>query len=162
MFPPVHVLQYTLPPFCTCFCVFAVDLYPHVWALCQEAAPFWRRVSICVCAAGRRGHVVRSRCGRGARQGGAGDRAEVERYVAKARRSGCGVILTGYEVLRRHADVLLPLDWGYVALDEGHKISNPDTEITLICKQARVPPPLPALAEPSRSTHPSFSFCPWG
>eukprot|EP00892_Ulva_mutabilis_P012650 jgi/Ulvmu1/9758/UM055_0098.1 len=66
-----------------------------------------------------------------------GDKREVERYVAKARRSGCGVILTGYEVLRRHADVLLPLDWGYVVLDEGHKISNPDAEITLLCKQVR-------------------------
>lgn len=60
--------------------------------------------------------------------------------MAKARRSGCGVILTGYEVLRRHADVLLPLDWGYVCLDEGHKISNPDAEITLLCKQARPHP----------------------
>lgn len=76
-----------------------------------------------------------------ARSQGAGDRSEVEKYVAKARRSGCGVILTGYEVLRRHADVLLPLDWGYVCLDEGHKISNPDAEITLLCKQARPGPP---------------------
>lgn len=80
---------------------------------------------------------------------------EVERYVAKARRSGCGVILTGYEVLRRHADVLLPLDWGYVALDEGHKISNPDAEITLICKQARAPPSLPLRR---RSPHGASSF----
>lgn len=61
----------------------------------------------------------------------------IDSLVAKARRSKAGVILMGYEGLRRHSDTLLPLDWGYVILDEGHRIRNPDAEITLLCKQVR-------------------------
>jgi DNA excision repair protein ERCC-6 len=61
----------------------------------------------------------------------------VDTLVAKARRSSAGIILMGYEGLRRHASTLLPLDWGYVVLDEGHRIRNPDAEITLLCKQVR-------------------------
>lgn len=59
----------------------------------------------------------------------------MDSLVAKARRSKAGIILMGYEGLRRHSDALLPLDWGYVILDEGHRIRNPDAEITLLCKQ---------------------------
>jgi SNF2 family DNA or RNA helicase len=59
----------------------------------------------------------------------------VDSLVAKARRSKAGIILMGYEGLRRHSESLLPLDWGYVVLDEGHRIRNPDAEITLLCKQ---------------------------
>jgi DNA excision repair protein ERCC-6 len=72
-----------------------------------------------------------------------GSPRDVESLVAKAYRSGRGILLTGYEVLRRHADLLLPLDWGYVILDEGHRIRNPDAEITLICKQVREQPCIP-------------------
>lgn len=65
----------------------------------------------------------------------AGRSRSVDDLVAKARRSSAGIILMGYEGLRRHADTLLALDWGYVILDEGHRIRNPDAEITLLCKQ---------------------------
>lgn len=33
--------------------------------------------------------------------------------------------------------MILPINWGYVILDEGHKIRNPDSEITLVSKQFR-------------------------
>jgi DNA excision repair protein ERCC-6 len=68
----------------------------------------------------------------------AGRVRNLDQLVAKAQRSGAGVVLAGYEGLRRHAGLLLPLDWGYVILDEGHRIRNPDAEITLLCKQVRL------------------------
>ncbi len=46
-----------------------------------------------------------------------------------------GVLLTTYEQLRLRREELLPVRWGAVVLDEGHKIRNPDSEITLVCKQ---------------------------
>ena len=37
--------------------------------------------------------------------------------------------------MRQHQDNLLAQRFDYVILDEGHKIRNPDAEITLACKQ---------------------------
>lgn len=36
-----------------------------------------------------------------------------------------------------HRDMLLPVRWGAAILDEGHKIRNPDSEVTLVAKQLR-------------------------
>jgi len=49
-----------------------------------------------------------------------------------------GVIITTYEALKIHQDVMLAVDWAYAILDEGHKIKNPDAEITLVAKRLRV------------------------
>ena len=46
-----------------------------------------------------------------------------------------GVLVTSYTTLVIHQDALLPYDWHYVVLDEGHKIRNPDAQATLVCKQ---------------------------
>ncbi|RQM22496.1 hypothetical protein B5M09_000926 [Aphanomyces astaci] len=48
-----------------------------------------------------------------------------------------GMIVTTYENLRSNAEFLIPKEWDYVILDEGHKIRNPDAEITLVTKQLR-------------------------
>lgn len=32
-------------------------------------------------------------------------------------------------------DNILSYDWHYVILDEGHKIRNPNTAVTIACKQ---------------------------
>lgn len=48
--------------------------------------------------------------------------------------SDSGLLLTTYEQLRIHCDKLLDIHWGYAVLDEGHRIRNPNAEITLICK----------------------------
>ena len=48
---------------------------------------------------------------------------------------GCSVLITSYEMMRVHAAVLLAQRWLYVVLDEGHKIRNPDAEITLVAKR---------------------------
>jgi len=46
-----------------------------------------------------------------------------------------GVLITAYSTALIHQDLLLSKDWHYVILDEGHKIRNPDAQITLVCKQ---------------------------
>lgn len=47
------------------------------------------------------------------------------------------IILTTYAGVRIYSQYLLPVKWGYVVLDEGHKIRNPDSYITITCKQLR-------------------------
>lgn len=46
-----------------------------------------------------------------------------------------GVWMCRYEGLRFRREALLPIRWGYAILDEGHKIRNPDADITLVAKQ---------------------------
>ena len=47
------------------------------------------------------------------------------------------VLVTTYAGLQTYADVLIPVEWGYAVLDEGHKIRNPNTAITIYCKELR-------------------------
>lgn len=47
------------------------------------------------------------------------------------------VLITTYVGLRVHRDILLNVDWGYAILDEGHKIRNPDSDISLTCKKLK-------------------------
>ncbi len=47
------------------------------------------------------------------------------------------VLVTTYAGLQTYADVLIPVDWDYAVLDEGHKIRNPNTAITIYCKELR-------------------------
>ncbi|CAN6479483.1 unnamed protein product [Victoria cruziana] len=49
--------------------------------------------------------------------------------------SESGLLITTYEQLRLHGEKLLDIEWGYAVLDEGHRIRNPNAEITLVCKQ---------------------------
>jgi DNA excision repair protein ERCC-6 len=49
--------------------------------------------------------------------------------------SGSGLLLTTYEQLRIVREKLLDIEWGYAVLDEGHRIRNPNAEVTLVCKQ---------------------------
>ena len=47
------------------------------------------------------------------------------------------VLVTTYAGLQTYGDILIPVDWGYAVLDEGHKIRNPNTAITIYCKELR-------------------------
>lgn len=47
------------------------------------------------------------------------------------------VVVTTYAGLKSYRSLLLDRDWGYCILDEGHKIRNPDSQITLDCKQLK-------------------------
>ncbi|CAK7267829.1 DNA repair protein rhp26 [Sporothrix epigloea] len=49
------------------------------------------------------------------------------------------VLVTTYAGLQTYSDVLIPVNWGYAVLDEGHKIRNPNTAITVYCKELRTP-----------------------
>ncbi|KAK4232176.1 DNA repair protein rhp26 [Podospora fimiseda] len=49
------------------------------------------------------------------------------------------VLVTTYAGLQTYGDVLIPVDWGYAVLDEGHKIRNPNTAITIYCKELKTP-----------------------
>ncbi|KAJ3000948.1 hypothetical protein HDV02_000017 [Globomyces sp. JEL0801] len=49
------------------------------------------------------------------------------------------VIVTTYSAIRIYDEHLLPVKWSYVVLDEGHKIRNPDADITQACKQLKTP-----------------------
>lgn len=53
----------------------------------------------------------------------------------QVRNSANGILLTTYEHLRIFADAMLDVKWCYVVLDEGHRIRNPDAQITLSAKQ---------------------------
>ncbi|OII75491.1 uncharacterized protein cubi_02012 [Cryptosporidium ubiquitum] len=44
------------------------------------------------------------------------------------------LVITTYETLRRNLQKLRQINWFYVILDEGHKIRNPDSGITLAVK----------------------------
>ncbi|GAM27604.1 hypothetical protein SAMD00019534_107800 [Acytostelium subglobosum LB1] len=45
------------------------------------------------------------------------------------------ILMTTYESVRINQDTLLKHHWEYIILDEGHKIRNPDADVTLSVKQ---------------------------
>jgi len=49
------------------------------------------------------------------------------------------VLVTTYAGLRIYREQLIPVKWSYAILDEGHKIRNPDSEISLTAKQLLTP-----------------------
>lgn len=55
--------------------------------------------------------------------------------IDRVLRSESGLLITTYEQLRLQGDKLLDIEWGYAVLDEGHRIRNPNAEVTLVCKQ---------------------------
>ncbi|GHP06112.1 hypothetical protein PPROV_000485900 [Pycnococcus provasolii] len=57
--------------------------------------------------------------------------------LKQALRSTNTVVITTYDMVRAMRDHLIPVRWGYVVLDEGHKIRNPDADITITCKCLR-------------------------
>ncbi|RDI88969.1 hypothetical protein Vi05172_g1005 [Venturia inaequalis] len=60
--------------------------------------------------------------------------------VDRVRRDG-HVLVTTYSGLQSYAELLTDreLEWEYAVLDEGHKIRNPNTAITMYCKELRTP-----------------------
>ncbi|EIE27594.1 hypothetical protein COCSUDRAFT_34894 [Coccomyxa subellipsoidea C-169] len=58
-----------------------------------------------------------------------------QKLVQLVKNSQAGILLTSYDQLRLQRSELLAVNWGYAILDEGHKIRNPDAEITLVAKQ---------------------------
>lgn len=49
------------------------------------------------------------------------------------------ILVTTYTGLQTYAEDLLRVEWDYAVLDEGHKIRNPNAEITVTCKELNTP-----------------------
>ncbi|KAF3064471.1 DNA repair protein rhp26 [Daldinia childiae] len=49
------------------------------------------------------------------------------------------VLVTTYAGLQTYGRILTPIEWGYAVLDEGHKIRNPNSAVTVYCKELRTP-----------------------
>lgn len=47
------------------------------------------------------------------------------------------ILVTTYVGMRIYREFILNREWGYCVLDEGHKIRNPDSDISLTCKQIK-------------------------
>lgn len=45
------------------------------------------------------------------------------------------VVITSYDICRNDVDVLLPINWNYCVLDEGHLIKNPKAKVTQAVKR---------------------------
>lgn len=60
------------------------------------------------------------------------------------------MLVTSYEQLRIQRELLIGIRWGYAILDEGHKIRNPDADVTLVAKQLQ-----------TVSSNPQSSDAPW-
>ncbi|PNF23188.1 hypothetical protein B7P43_G02730 [Cryptotermes secundus] len=61
-----------------------------------------------------------------------------ESLICQMNSVGC-ILVTSYVGAVQHQEALLARDWHYVILDEGHKIRNPDAQVTLAVKQFRTP-----------------------
>lgn len=62
-------------------------------------------------------------------------RKKWDSLIIRVLRSRSGLLITTYEQLRLLGEKLLDIEWGYAVLDEGHRIRNPNAEVTLVCKQ---------------------------
>lgn len=58
--------------------------------------------------------------------------------LEKVKRHG-HVLVTTYSGLQTYSEFLIPTEWECAILDEGHKIRNPNTAITIHCKELRTP-----------------------
>lgn len=47
------------------------------------------------------------------------------------------VLITTYVGMRIYSGLIQPRTWGYCVLDEGHKIRNPNSDISLLCKSVK-------------------------
>ena len=59
-----------------------------------------------------------------------------ERIVDRVVQEG-HILVTTYSGLQTYANLLIPINWEYSVLDEGHKIRNPNASITIYCKELR-------------------------
>ncbi|KAL4983264.1 SNF2 family N-terminal domain-containing protein [Aspergillus falconensis] len=73
------------------------------------------------------------------RSGGSSSGLKAARKVVKRVVEEGHVLVTTYSGLQSYASLLIPVEWGGTILDEGHKIRNPNTSITMHAKELRTP-----------------------
>lgn len=61
-----------------------------------------------------------------------------KKIIEKVKRDG-HVLVTTYSGLQTYSEFLTATEWECAILDEGHKIRNPNTAITIHCKELRTP-----------------------
>jgi DNA excision repair protein ERCC-6 len=49
------------------------------------------------------------------------------------------ILVTTYAGLQTYGKLLIPIKWAYAILDEGHKIRNPNSAVTVYCKELQTP-----------------------
>ncbi|GMS95500.1 hypothetical protein PENTCL1PPCAC_17675 [Pristionchus entomophagus] len=67
-----------------------------------------------------------------------GSNSSLINTMASARSSG-SLLITSYTTFHNERKKLTQVDWHYVILDEGHKIRNPEAQITMALKEVRTP-----------------------
>ncbi|KAL0481875.1 DNA excision repair protein ERCC [Acrasis kona] len=70
---------------------------------------------------------------------GSGEQKEKEAFIADMANNTGGILITTYEGMRINQDILIDREWGYIILDEGHRIRNPDAEATIAVKRFETP-----------------------
>lgn len=58
-----------------------------------------------------------------------------ERIKVRDQLGKTDIVITSYDICRNDVDMLTPLNWNYLVLDEGHLIKNPRAKITLAVKR---------------------------
>jgi len=72
----------------------------------------------------------------------------IESLIKKVQNNNNAILVTTYEGLKNNVYYLKALNWSYMVLDEGHKLRNPDANITITCKQFSTPHRLIVTGEP--------------
>ena len=58
-----------------------------------------------------------------------------ERSKVRDELTTADIVITSYEIARNDVDILLPINWNYLVLDEGHLIKNPKAKVTQAVKR---------------------------
>ncbi|KAK3706120.1 TATA-binding protein-associated factor mot1 [Vermiconidia calcicola] len=58
-----------------------------------------------------------------------------ERGKVRSQLGSADIVITSYEIARNDVDILLPINWNYCVLDEGHLIKNPKAKVTIAVKR---------------------------
>lgn len=62
-----------------------------------------------------------------------------KKYLVQAIHKSSGILICSYPGVIIYQDLLHEYNWHYAILDEGHKIRNPDAQVTLACKRFKTP-----------------------
>ncbi|KAN0114728.1 protein of unknown function (DUF3535) domain containing protein [Hyaloscypha variabilis] len=118
-------------------CIVASDHHIRAEEFAKTGAPDVRRLpSLIVCPPTLSGHWQQEintyapflSCT--AYVGAPADRARLRDQLDKT-----DIVITSYDICRNDADILIPYNWNYLVLDEGHLIKNPRAKVTIAVKR---------------------------
>lgn len=62
-----------------------------------------------------------------------------KKHLVQVIHKSTGILICSYPGVIIYQDILHDYNWHYAILDEGHKIRNPDAQVTLACKRFKTP-----------------------